>query len=165
MLGPLVGTVRADINRQVGWAKDEVRRQRRHVVVVGVLLGLAALAGSGALIVGLIALYLWLTPQYGVFIALGLIGGGLLVLALILVLLAVIRRRPPLAARPPLQVAQPAAVLGILGQSSYGKAASGGEHALRFVTENLRDGSRSTLLGTLALVAVVGLMASRTLRR
>ena len=165
MLAPLIGAVRADLDRQIGWAKEEARRQSRHVVLVGIVLSMGVLATIGAAAIGLIALYMWLTPQYGPFIALGLVGGGLLVLALILLLVAVIRRRPRPAARPPLQMAQPAAVFGILGQSGYGRAMSSSEQALRFATENLRDGSRSTLLGTLALVAVLGLIAGRSLRR
>jgi hypothetical protein len=134
-------------------------------VLVGVLLSVAAVAGLGAVAIGLIALYMWLTPQYGPFIALAIVGSGLLVLALTLLLLAVIRRRPRSAARPPLQMAQPAAVFGTLGQSSYGRAVSGGEQALRFAIENLRGGSRSTLLGTLALVVILGLIAGRGSRR
>jgi hypothetical protein len=165
MFAPLIGAVRADIDRQVGWAKEEARRQARYAVLTTILLVVAALAAFGAAVVGLIALYIWLAQQHGQFIALAVIGGGLLVLALILSLVAVIRRRPPVAARPPLQMAQPAAVLGALGQDSYRKAAVGGEQALRFATEALREGSRSTLLGTLALAVVLGLIAGRTLKR
>jgi len=165
MFAPLIGVVRADIDRQVGWAKEEVRRQASHAVLITSLLVVAALAAFGAAVVGLIALYMWLAQQHGPFIALAMIGGGLLVLALILLLLAMIRRRPRLAARPPLQMAQPAAVLGTLGHDSYGQAVAGGEQALRFATEALREGSRSTLLGTLALAIVLGLIAGRTLKR
>ena len=60
--------------------------------------------------------------QIGPFVAYGLIGGGLVLLALILFALALIRRRPRLAARPPLQIARPAALLGGLRQGSYDKA-------------------------------------------
>jgi hypothetical protein len=116
-------------------------------------------------VIGLIALYMWLAPQHGPFIALAIIGGCLLGLALILLLLAVIRRRPQLAARPPLQMAQPAAVLGMLGQDDYTKGVASGEQALRFASEALREGSRSTLLGTLALAVVLGLIAGRSFRR
>jgi len=165
MFSPLVGAFRADIDRQIGWAKEEAKRQRQHVLLVGILLGVAALAVLGAIAIGLIALHMWLTSRYGPFISLGIIGGGLLVLALILVLLAINRRRPRLSARPPLQMAQPAAVLGMLGQNTYGKVALGGERALSFGSEHIREGSRSTLLGTLALITVLGLIAGRNLRR
>lgn len=165
MLAPLMGAVRADLDRQIGWAKEEVRRQARHAVLVAILLGVAAFALFGAVAVGLIALYMWLAPQHGPFIALAFIGGGLLVLALLVLLLAVIRRRPRPTARPPLQMAQPATVLGTLGQDGYANAMAGGEQAMRFASEALREGSRFTLLGTLALAVVLGLIAGRTLRR
>ena len=165
MFARLIGAVRADIDRQVGWAKAEARLQARHAVLTTILLVVAALAALGAAAVGLIALYVWLAPQHGPFIALAIIGGGLLVLALILLLIATMRRRPRVAARPPLQMAQPTAVLGALGQESYVKAAADGEQALRFATEALREGSRYTLLGTLALALVLGLIAGRNLKR
>jgi hypothetical protein len=165
MFAPLIGAVRADIDRQISWAKEEVRRQTRHALLITVLLVVAALAAFGATVVGLIAIYMWLAQQHGPFVALAMVGGGLLLLAVVLLLLALIRRRPRLAARPPLQMAQPAALLGTLGQDSYGNAAAGGEQAFRFANEALREGSRSTLLSTLALAVVLGLIAGRTLRR
>ena len=101
--------------------------------------------------------------QTGPFVAHGLIGGGLLLLALILLSLALIPRRPRLAARPPLQIARPAALLGGLRQGSYDKVAAGGEQTLKLATETLRDGSGSALLGTLALAVAVGLLVGRRL--
>jgi hypothetical protein len=165
MFAPLMGAVRADLDRQIGWAKEEVGRQARHAMLVGILLGAAALAAFGAATVALIALYMWLAQHYGAFISLAVIGGGLFVLALILLLLALIRRRPRLAARPPLQMAQPATVLETLAQDSYAKAVAGGEQAARSASDALREGSRSALLGTLALAVVLGLIAGRKLGR
>jgi hypothetical protein len=91
------------------------------------------------------------------------IGAGLLLLALILFALAFIRRRPRLAARPPLQIAQPAALLRGLRQGSYDKIVTGGEQTLNLATKTLRDGSGSALLGTLALAVAVGLLVGRRL--
>jgi hypothetical protein len=164
MFAPLFGAIRADIDRQVGWAKDEVRRQTRYATLTGVLAGVAALAALGAVVIGLIALYLWLSMQTHPFIALAVIGGGLLLLAVLLFALAFIRRRPPLAVRPQLQIAQPAALLGTLRPASYDRIVAGGEPALKLATETLRQGSRSALLGTLVLVAVAGLIAGRRLQ-
>ena len=166
MFAPLLGAIRADIDRQVGWAKDEVRRQTRYARLTGVLAGVAALAALGAIVVGLIALYLWLSMQADPFIALGMIGGGLLLLAVLLFALAFFRRRPQLAARPQLQIAHPAALLGTLRPASYlrPKIVAGGEPTLKLATETLRHGSRSALLGTLVLVAVAGLIAGRRLQ-
>jgi len=144
----------------VPWTKDQVKRQTRHTALTGTLAGVAALAALGAVIVGLIALHSWLAVQTGPFVAYGLIGGGLLLLALILFALALIRRRPRLAARPPLQIARP---LGGLRQGSYDKVVTGGEQTLKLATETLRDGSGSALFGTLALAVAVGLLVGRQL--
>ena len=165
MFAPLLGAIRADIDRQVGWAKDEVVRQTRYATLTGVLAGVAALAALGAIVVGLIALYLWLSMQADPFIALGMIGGGLLLLAVLLFALAFIRRPPQVALRPQLQIAQPAALLGTLRPASYDKIVAGGEPRLKLTTDTQRHGSRSALLGTLALVAVVGLITGRRLQR
>ena len=77
--------------------------------------------------------------------------------------LALIPRRPRLAARPPLQIARPAALLGGLRQGSYDKVVTGGEQTLKLAPETLRDGSGSALLGTLALAVAVGLLVGRRL--
>ena len=164
MFAPLLGAIRADIDRQVGWAKDQARRQTRYATLTGILAGAAALAALGAIVVGLIALYLWLAMQADPFIALAIIGGGLLLLAVFLFALALIRRRPRFAPRPQLQIAQPAALLGTLRPARYDKIVAGGEPALRLATETVRQGSRSALLGTLVLVAVVGLITGRRLQ-
>ena len=50
MFAPLLGAIRADIDRQVGWAKDEIRRQTRYATLTGVLAGVAALAALGAIV-------------------------------------------------------------------------------------------------------------------
>ena len=164
MFAPLLGAIRADIDRQVGWARDEVRRQTRYATLTGVFAGVAALAALIAIVVGLIALYLWLSMQTDPFIALAVIGGGLLLLAVLLFALAFTRRRPRLAVRPQLQIARPAALLGTLRPASYDKIVAGGEPTLNLVTETVPHGSRSALLGTLVLVAVAGLIAGRRLQ-
>jgi len=164
MFAPLLGAIRADIDRQVGWAKDEVRRQTSYATLTGVLAAVAALAALGAIVIGLIALYLWLSMRADPFIALAVIGGGLLLLAVLLFALAFIRRRPQIAARPQLQIAQPAALLGTLRPASYDRIVAGGEPTLKLATETLHHGPRSALLGTLVLVAVVGLITGRRLQ-
>jgi hypothetical protein len=167
MFASLLGTARADIDRQIGWAKDEARRQARHTALVAAVAGAAALATLGAIIIGLIALYVWLATQTGPLAALGSIGGGLLVLALVLFALAFVSRRPLLVPRPPLeitqQIAQPATLLGTLRTSGYAKVVSDNEPALRVAANALRHGSRSELVGTLVVAAVVGLIVARRL--
>jgi len=165
MFAPLLGAVRADIDRQVGWAQGEVRRQVRFAALSGALAGMAALAALGALVVGLIALHAWLATRVGAFASLGIIGGGLLVVALVLGVAVLLLRRPRTAARPALQMARPAALFGALGPTRASRAIAGGEESLRLATSALQEGSRSQLVGALALIAVVGMVAGRRLRR
>jgi hypothetical protein len=164
MFASLFGAVRADLDRQVEWARIEAGRQARHTVLILVLASVAAFAGLGAAVLGLIALYTWLAMDYGQFIALGMIGGGLLLLALILFALAFGLHRPRLASPPPLQIAQPAVLLGTLGQGRNAKVLTGGQQVLNLASDTMRGGSRSALFGTLALVALVGLIAARRLK-
>ena len=86
--------------------------------------GVGVLAVIGAAIVGLIALHTWLAAQWTPLIAHGMIGGGLLLLALILFLAAAAGRPPKLGARPPLQLAKPAAALGALAVGTRPSAVS-----------------------------------------
>lgn len=164
MFALLASAVRTDIDRQIAWAKHEVKRQTRYTVLMGILAGVAALAVLGSIVVGLIALHSWLAVQTGPLIAHGMIGGGLLLFALILLALVFIRQRPRLAARPPLQIARPAALLGTLRQGGYAKAIADSDQTLKLATTTLRDGSRSALLGTLALAVAAGLLVGRRLR-
>jgi Putative Actinobacterial Holin-X, holin superfamily III len=163
MFAPLLGVVRADVARQVGWARNEIRRQTRHSVIMAVLAIAAGLAVLGAVVVGLIALHLWLAMHYGPFVAHGVIGGGLLLLALILFTLAFARRRPRIASRPALQSVRPAAFVRTLAHSGYDTVADAGGRALNLTTRGLRSGSRPQLLGTLALATLVGLVVGRRL--
>jgi hypothetical protein len=165
MFASLLGAIQADVVRQVGWAGGEVRRQVRHVEIVGALYAVAVLAAVGALVIGLIALHSWLAPKFGALESLGIIGGGLLLLAAVLILLATVLRRPRLGGRPALQIARPAALLGAFGQGGPRQAFAAGEHSLRLATGALRQGTRSELLGALAIVAAAGLVAGRGLRR
>ena len=163
MFAPLLNGIRADIDQQIGWAKGEIRRQTRYTVLIGMLAVAATLAVVGAIIVGLIALYFWLAPQLGPFIALGAIGGSLLLLALVLLLLVYVWGRPRVASRPPLQIAHPAALFGSLRQGNYDKVIVGSDQTLKLATSTVRRGSRSALLGTLVLAAMLGLIAGRRL--
>src|SRR5262249_10869270 len=116
-----------------------------------------------ATVVALIALHSWLATLTGPFIAHGMIGGGLLLLALILFTLTFVRRRPQLAARPPLQAVRPAALLATLGPRGTSKIVPDTEQTLKLATDTLRDGSRPAMLATLALAAAVGLIVGRRL--
>ena len=109
MFAPLLYAVHADIDRQLGWARAEARRQIRYALLIGAIAGMVALAAIGVLTVGLIALYAWLAAQVGSLTALGIISAGLLLLMLALLLVAFSLRRPGIKTRPALQVVRPAA--------------------------------------------------------
>jgi hypothetical protein len=82
----------------------------------------AVLAALGAIIVGLIALYLWLAMQMGSLAALGIIGGSLLVLTIVLFALALAGRRPSLAARPRYKSLNPRHFSGRWGRAATKKS-------------------------------------------
>jgi len=164
MFAPLLGVVRADIDRQVGWARAEARRQLRYALLIGALAGMVVFAALGVLAVGLIALHSWLAPQVGSLAALGIIGAGLLLLMLGLLLVAFSLRRPGLETRPALQVARPAALFRTGTRRSANEVGADTEDSLRVTTDTLRDGTRSELLGALALIAIAGVIAGRRLR-
>jgi len=161
MFALLKDTVRADIDRQIGWARGEVRRQTLHTAIAGSLAVAAALAALGAIIVGLIALYFWLSMQLDPFAALGMIGGGLLILALILLAFVFMWKRPRLASRPQLQIAQPAALIGTLTRGVDGRGIATREDTLKLLTDTVRRSPPAALLGVLLIAAVVGVVTGR----
>jgi hypothetical protein len=163
MFAALLDGIHADIDRQIDWAKVEARRQTRYTALIGLLAGVAALAAVGAIIVGLIALYLWLAPQTGPFTALGAIGGGLFLLALMLFVPVFAWRRPRIASRPRLQITQPTAMFRTLRQGSYDKVIASSDQTLKLATSAPRRSSRSALLGALVVAAIMGLIAGRRL--
>jgi hypothetical protein len=161
MFAPLMNAVRADIDRQIGWAKGEVRRQTRHTALIGALAVVAALAALGAIVAGLIALYLWLSLQFDPFAALGMIGGALLALALILFAFVFMWRRPRLASRPQLQLAQPAALIGTFRRGVDGRGIASREDTLKLAAETVRQSPPAALLGVLLMAAIVGVVTGR----
>jgi hypothetical protein len=161
MFALLKDTVRADIDRQIGWARGEVRRQTLHTAIVGALAVAAALAALGAIIVGLIALYFWLSMRLDPFAALAMIGSGLLILALILLAFVFMWKRPRLASRPRLQIAQPAALIGTLRRDSNARQIAASEDTLKLVADTVRHSPPAALLGVLLIAAVVGVVTGR----
>jgi hypothetical protein len=161
MFAPLMDAVRADIDRQIGWARGEIRRQTSHTALIGTLAAVAALAALGAIVAGLIALYLWLSIELNPFAALGMIGGGLLILALILLAFVFMWKRPRLASRPQLQIAQPAALIGTFKRGVDGRRIASQEDALRLVADTVRQSPPATLLGMLLIAAIVGVATGR----
>jgi len=101
MLASLFDAVQADVDRQVNWAKGEARRRVRYTARVAILAGTGVLAVIAAAVIGVVALHIWLAAQWTPLIACGMIGSGLLLLALTLFLVAAVGGAPRLAARPP----------------------------------------------------------------
>ena len=164
MLNRLLDAVRADVDRQVGWATLEVQRQTRHVAMVAAFALCAVLAAVAAAVVGLIALYTWLASAYGQATAFALLGGGLALIALIFLVLLLKSGRPRVAARPSLRVAQPAALLDTVKEGRSTAVMTAGEDALNATADVLKNGSRTTIFGAIALAVVVGAVAGRTLK-
>jgi hypothetical protein len=161
MFAPLMDAVRADIDRQIGWARSEIHRQTSHTALIGTLAAVAALAALGAIVAGLIALYFWLSIELGPFAALGMIGGGLLALALILFAFVFMWKRPRLASRPQLLLAQPTALIGSFKRGIDGRRIASQEDTLRLVADTMRESPPAALLGVLLMAAIVGVVTGR----
>jgi hypothetical protein len=110
MFSKLVELVRADVDRQIGWGKTELRRQGRYAAITAALAVGAALSALGAIAVGCIALYSWLEMRYGAFVALAILGGGFALLAFLL-LDVFVRHRPKVRRPPALQSVRPAMLI------------------------------------------------------
>src|SRR5262245_40355066 len=123
---------------EAGWAKGEVRPQSSHTALLGSFAVVAAFAALGAITIGLITLYFRLSVQLGPFPALGIIGSGLLILALILIAIVLAWKRPCLASRPRLHIAQPATLIGRLTWSNDARAIAGREDTLKLLTDTVR---------------------------
>jgi hypothetical protein len=142
MLGPLLGTVRFEIKRQV---------RSLTVTVVCALAG--ALLIVLALGFGIAALYEWLKLQYGTLPALGIMGGTWAVLGLIFLGVAFLRpkgrpRRPVAAATNPLQ--DSAAVI-----------VRATEQAVDDASSLVREGSRKQVYGALFVAILTGFLIGR----
>jgi uncharacterized membrane protein YqjE len=75
--------VRIDLEERLDLAKDSVQQAGRTAAVLAMLFFLASLAALAAFAVGLIALYSWVSRDYGEFYGLAAIDGVLLLIAII----------------------------------------------------------------------------------
>jgi len=175
--------VRRDIRRQVEWARAETKRQvQEATLTAGFAVG-GALAALATVVIGLMALYTWAAVRYGPLVGFALVGAATALVAVVLFWLAFMRSGRKPAERPEMLSTDPAtlkaavkqdlahestALLESLKQSSFGPAVTAGENALktseqavRFATDHIRSGSRPSLLATLAIAAVLGLVLGR----
>lgn len=152
-----------------GVAENFRDRSLAQVKHQGMSIGIAiALAMTGlvfavlAAVAGFIALYLWLEPQYGPFVALGAVGGSAILIALVLFTAASMaaNRQPP--PWPKLQTpAMPKALSSLSGADLADKAAAATKHTLDGAVDTVRHGSREAVLTTLAATVVLGVMLGR----
>jgi hypothetical protein len=183
MFPTLFALIRSDIRRQVAWLRTEAKRQSQSVALTAGFAVGGALALIGTIIIGLMALYTWAEMEYGPLIAFAIVGATTGAVAIILFCLAFLRPQAKAAAQPAVRSADPAmlknavtqdlshdsaVLLETLKRSSIGPAVTAGENALktgeqavRFATNHLRGGSRPSLLATLGVAAVVGLVLGR----
>jgi hypothetical protein len=163
MLERLFAAARADVEDQIGWATAQAKGQARHAIYLAVLAVLALASLIGAISVGLVGLHAWLTALYGPLVAYLVLGCGLLALALVLLLAMRLSRIPKLAPPPSPRLAQPAKLMSVASPFNPDTVAAAGE-AANAVAAGLTSGSRSTILGALALAALTGLIVGRRLR-
>jgi hypothetical protein len=155
------------------------------------LVGFALIGGAAAIatfIIILVALYRWVDLYYGPFSALASVGAVTALLSTVMFVLASRRRprksasatddrqiaaAPPSRSTPPVQsmsgalsAALPAlppnaTFLDVLTHRFSTRVAGAGDEALDAAVQLIRSGSRSALFGTLAVVALIGVMIGR----
>jgi hypothetical protein len=120
-------------------AVDDVKGVIVRMVVVAVLAVAAAIFALLAVITGLLDLYEWMEPTYGIFLALSIVGGVLAVIALVLISAAMILSRggpsnekstatPKTIEVPPSPLpATPAPVDSVVSPESAASAATAGD--------------------------------------
>ena len=141
MIASLLGLIGIDLKREVRGLAVTVA-----LAIVGAFLALLAIG------IGLYALYLWLALNLGVFPALGIVGVGSALLAIILLLVAFRRRR----ARPARHAENPV-------QASAATLAEATEQAVNEATDAVRNGSRKQMYSAILIAALAGMLLGRRL--
>lgn len=179
--------------------EDRAEAAVAHVKAIAVRIAVAAALAVAAviftvlaLVAGLVALYAWLQPAYGVVPALGIVGGSLVVIALLLVLGAALVGRgkterssktvelagdfdedPAYAARPSRRAfasrEQEAAadavdsLVSLARPNGYHRhRAPGADRTATDAATLLQSGDRRTMVAVLGAVAAVGWLLGRT---
>jgi hypothetical protein len=136
-------------------------------------------------VVGCIALYSWVAARHGEMAGLAAVAGVLGLAALALLCLAFLRPQPATMLRPTMRATDPEALKQAVGQdlsagtdqalafaksSSIGPAIIADEEALRTgstmyraARTHFRGGSTGTIVGSIAVAAVLGLVVGRRL--
>jgi Putative Actinobacterial Holin-X, holin superfamily III len=88
-----IAEVRTELEQRVELAKDHVKDAAQKVGLLAALFGFAGLAALSALGVGLIALYHWVSLNYGQFYGFAAVGGVLILFAVILFASAILNMK------------------------------------------------------------------------
>jgi hypothetical protein len=167
------------------------RQITEQIKATGLMVGFALIGAAASIatfIIILVALYRWVDLYDGPFAALAAVGAVTALLSTVMFVLA-LRRRPRksdpiiddrhIAAAPPSPSTQPlqsmsgalsaalpglppnATFLDVLTHRFSTRVAGAGDEALDAAAHLMRTGSRSVLFGTLAVVALVGVMIGR----
>ena len=190
MLQALLRLLGVDLDRKLAEVRGHIDELKRSAIsqateqiketglTVGLLLG-GAIAALFTLIIALAALYVWIDMHEGPLVALAVIGVVTALLAAVLFVLALRRgkRRParapvyraPAASSPAapllMSVLPPppanASFFDRLTHRFTTRVATAGDEALDAAVHAMRTSSRPALFGTLAVVALVGVLIGR----
>ena len=190
MLQALLRLLGVDLDRKLAEVRGHIDELKRSAIsqateqiketglTVGLLLG-GAIAALFTLIIALAALYVWIDMHEGPLVALAVIGVVTALLAAVLFVLALRRgkRRPAPAAVYRAPAASPPAaplLMSVLppppANASFfdrlthrftTRVATAGDEALNAAVHAMRTSSRPALFGTLAVVALVGVLIGR----
>jgi hypothetical protein len=177
MLQAIIGALGVDLDRGLGRIKAQLDAYQRQAIGELRIYGKEAGAVAGLIIAGAIfallavmvalaALFLFVERHQGTYAALGVIGLATALPAAVLFVLAYQRsvRSGEVAA---IAVEAPARVVAAAGNfpPARANAALAVDAAIDRAEDIVRSGSRSALLGTLALTAVVGVLYGRQRKR
>jgi hypothetical protein len=130
----------------------DAKRMAREAAITIVLTILGAFVAMLAITLGVVDLYLWLEPQLGNFVAIGILGGTAALLAGVLFAVAFLRgsRKRHTHTNDVLRAA------GDPIQASAAAIVQAADEAVNGAADIVRDGSRQQIAGTIAAAALVG---------
>jgi hypothetical protein len=88
-----IEAVKASLERRIELATDHVKQVAQEAAVIAALSVIAFVTAGMAVIVGLIALYFWVSNAYGMYAGLGVVGAILLVVTVALAVAAAVKAR------------------------------------------------------------------------
>jgi type VI protein secretion system component VasK len=139
----------ATLLRLVGIDVKRLARETAITIVLAVLGAFAAMLGFALCFV---ALYLWLELEFGIFAALGILGGTSALLAGALFAIAFLRgRRKPRARAEDALLAAANPV-----EASTAAIVRAADEAVNGAADIVRNGSRQQIAGTIAAAALIG---------